>query len=190
MRTKVTIEGNAAKIHKICDKPKDAGRWATDHVLIETSRHGRGSMTATDGRVLARVPITWECDGTDPGRVLVPAECMAELLKGKADEPRTIEWGGDLGDGIELRRGGLTIHATAGAGEFAASEGIHGILDDAEHRESVGAVVDVKLLARAIAAIGGGMVRIELGSGSDAKVRLCATGAEWGGVAVVCPVVR
>lgn len=99
------------KIHKcVAD---DQGRYAMNHAKLEIDADGKARLVATDGRMLAVVPVT-ETEADTAG--FVSPEVIAEALKGSGDAEAEIVANGSLR--VQTKRGRLEFDRPPEGAEY------------------------------------------------------------------------
>lgn len=147
----------STKLHKIAGSE---GRFAMDAIHVNADK---GCLEATNGKAFACVPF--EGNGMPHGS-LIPKTIFAEMLKGKANETRTLE----IADGrVKATRGAATMEQALQDGTFPNCVAV---LWD-ERDDDVCVTLDTKMLADLAAALGSQSLklRVQLPTAPDRQVR-------------------
>lgn len=151
------------KIHLACAPVGQ--RYGMDFVMLRADVNPP-RLEATDGRILAVVPVEFD-DDEEATSALIPAADLAEVYKGRTSEARSLSSNGH----VTLRRGPITLTSGGATSDTAPFPRTQAILDGSEE-PAVTVRLDVSLLQRLAKAIGAEAVTLRIPANSE---RGCVT---------------
>lgn len=151
---------HSQKVHEATSKYP--GRYAMNCVQLRLAFGGKPELVATDGRILAVVPV--ELTGTsDPndgfeGGELIARDTFVELMKGRKTEERSLIR--NVHKDIIGRRGELSLKARLGEGDFPKVDQ----LVPEERDDDITFTFDVEFLVRIAKATGAEAITLRIPS--------------------------